>query len=115
MTPERIVPFCAFKQRVKTWLMSYEQADKTGVSRGKFNPDQRSETAAKDECRLAGEGSDQPRRIIGVRGDLVSLCPDWRAAGQSAAVIRHDTKIAGKLIGQGFRTIGVTGAALEDQ
>ena len=96
--------------------MSDQQADNAGVTSYKFHADQCTETAAaKNECRFAGKRTDQPRCVIGMRRDLVSLCSDWRAAGQSAAVVRDDSKIAAKLIGQGFRSICVTSAALEDQ
>jgi hypothetical protein len=83
--------------------MSDQQADNGGVTSYKFHADQCTETATKNECRFAGKRTDQPRCVIGMRRDLVSLSPDWRATGQSAAVVRDDSKIAAKLIGQGFR------------
>src|ERR1700751_3148577 len=95
--------------------MSDQQADNGGGTSYKVHADQCTETATKNECRFAGKRTDQPRCVIGMRRDLVSLCPDWRATGQSAAVVRDHSKIAGKLIGEGFRAVCVTSAALEDQ
>src|SRR5579871_5600125 len=95
--------------------MSDQQADNAGVTSCQFHADQCTETAAEHECRFAGKRTDQPRCVIGMRRDLVSLCPYWRAAGQSAPVVRDDRKIAAKLIGQGFRALCVTSTALEDQ
>src|SRR5215469_12184912 len=95
--------------------MCDQQADNAGVTSYKFHADQCTETATKNEHRFAGKRTDQPRCVIGMRRNLVSLCSDWRAAGQSAAVVRDDSKIAAKLIGQDFRSVCVASAALEDQ
>jgi hypothetical protein len=95
--------------------MSYQQAYKSRVLRGEFKTDQCPHTTAKDKCWGGRERSKQSRRIDSVYRDLVSLCPDRRAAGQAATVVSDDSELDGKLIGQSLRALSVTGAALEDQ